>query len=160
VLNLSGGTTTILSGTGTITVPGGGTFGDVIASSVLNKNVALDYLQAVATTSQKTEARAILTGATSNASTGVPAGATFVGYEANTVSKVQFTYDATGTNAFNKSDVNQDGVVDFNDALVVDNSNGLSPFNLSNALTTPDSTAVAGPASASPAPRLPLTPPT
>ena len=61
VLTGSGAATTIVAGTGTITVPNGSNFGQVIASSVLNKNVALDYLQAVATSGEKAEARAILT---------------------------------------------------------------------------------------------------
>jgi len=32
----------------------------------------------------------------------------------------EFSYDPSGANTFNKSDVNQDGVVDMNDAVVVD----------------------------------------
>ena len=44
----------------------------------------------------------------------------------------EFSYDPNGTNTFNKSDVNQDGVVDLNDAILVDNSNGLDYANLAD----------------------------
>ena len=42
----------------------------------------------------------------------------------------EFSYDPNGTNTFNKSDVNQDGTVDFNDAVVVDDANGQDYSNL------------------------------
>jgi hypothetical protein len=143
VLIGSGASTTVKAGTGTITVPAGENFGQVIASSVLNKNVALDYLQAVATASEKQQARAVLTSTTGTTATSIPAGSTFVGYEP-TNGFAQFTYDPTGANAFNKSDVNGDGVVDFNDALAVDALNGDSYTNQANSLTATEPTPVTG----------------
>lgn len=104
--------------TGDVIVPVGENFGQVIDTSVLNKNVALDYLQANATAQQKIEAQAVLSGAT------VPSGATDLGTTDPVTGLEQYTYDPTGANSFNKSDVNHDGVVDFNDAVLVDKFNG------------------------------------
>jgi hypothetical protein len=120
-----------------------GSFATQVNKYVLNKNVALDYLQSHATASQKVEAAAVITGITSNTSTGVPAGATLTGTD-SVSGNVQFTFDPTGTNAYNKSDVNQDGVVDFNDALAVDALSGLDYTSLANSLTATEPAPVTG----------------
>ncbi len=131
-----GGVTTFT--TGAITVPAGENFGQVVDSAVLNKNTALDYLQQNATTSQKQEARAVLTGST------VPAGATNLGTTDPITGLAQFTFDPTGVNSFNKSDVNRDGVVDFNDAVLVDQFNGQDYTNLSDVMDAYQPTPVTG----------------
>ncbi len=94
------------------------TFGDAAVNGKLFKNTALDYLSTYATSTMKQEARAVLTGAT------VPAGAIDLHTTDFVTGQEQFTYDPTGTNAFSKSDVNRDGVVDFNDGTLVDGFNG------------------------------------
>jgi hypothetical protein len=142
VLVGSGSGATIQAGTGTIS-GGASNFSTNITTSVLNKNVALDYLQDVASASEKLEARAVLTVTSGTTAAAIPAGSTFTGTDGAS-GLAQFTYDPTGTNAYNKSDVNSDGVVDFNDALVVDNSYGLSFTNQSNALTATEPTPVSG----------------
>jgi hypothetical protein len=142
VLVGSGPTATILAGTGTMNASAS-TFSTAIDSAVLNKNVALDYLQDVATTNEKLEARSVLTVTTGTTPAAIPAGSTFVGYEPSN-GLAQYTYDSTGANSYNKSDVNSDGVVDFNDALVVDNSYGISYRNQSNALTATEPTPYTG----------------
>ena len=112
-------------------------FGTAIASSVLNKNTALDYLQSNATATQKQEARAVLEGPA------VPAGATQTGTDTEN-GAAQFTFDPTGTNAFNKSDVNSDGTVDMNDAVLVDKFAGQDYTNLNATLTATQQTPVTG----------------
>jgi hypothetical protein len=109
---------------------------DNYQTGVLNKNAAMDYLNTnVGTTGAdlyiRQSGRQILEAAS------IPAGATAV---TNPITHTQvfdpvsglaeFSYDPNGTNTFNKSDVNQDGVVDFNDAVVVDNANGQDFSNL------------------------------
>jgi hypothetical protein len=158
VLVYTGGHAALVPGTGTLVGVGDGTtdtttsaaFGAAIAASttVLNKNVALDYLQSDATTNEKLEARMLLT-VTSN-SAPLPAGAVLAtnssgGQLTDAVSGLnQITFDPTGANAFNKSDVNQDGVVDFNDAVAVDSLNGKSFSSLSDSLTSSEPTPVTG----------------
>ena len=113
-------------------------FGTAIATAVLNKNTALDYLQSHATASQKAEAAAVLTGAT------VPAGATDLHATDPESGLEQFTYDPAGANAFNKSDANQDGVVDFNDAVLVDRFAGQTYASLADDLTATEQAPVTG----------------
>jgi hypothetical protein len=135
--NSTGGAT-ITAGTGRI-LANAATFGAVIDSTVLNKNVALDYLQADATPAEKIEAKQVLTMTTSGA---LPAGATAIAASGSVtgVDSVtgfqQFTFDSQGLNSYNKSDVNQDGVVDINDALAVDSLNGKSFGSLTDALSS------------------------
>ena len=114
------------------------TYGSVIDSTVLNKNVALDYLNANATAQEKQEAQAVLEG------TNVPSGAHDLGVQDPISGLEEYTYDPTGANAFNKSDVNRDGVVDFNDAVAVDQFNGESYTNLANQMTATIPTPVTG----------------
>ena len=155
--NSSGGAT-LSTGTGKLVGVGDGTtdtntsaaFGAAIAASttVLNKNVALDYLQADATANEKLEARMLLT-VTSNTAPlpagAVPATNSSGGQLTDAVSGLnQITFDPTGANAYKKSDVNQDGVVDFNDAVTVDNLNGKSYSSLSDSLTSSEPTPVTG----------------
>ncbi len=109
---------------------------DTYQTGVLNKNAAMDYLNTnVGTTGAdlyiRQSGRAILEG------TSVPAGATAVTNLVSGTATIdpvsglaEFSYDPNGTNTFNKSDVNQDGVVDFNDAVVVDNNNGQDFSNI------------------------------
>jgi hypothetical protein len=95
----------------------------VLEPGAVGANATTDYI--------RSSGAAILEG------TSVPIGATAV---TNNVSGLpvtdavsglkEFTYDPTGVNTFNKSDVNQDGVVDFNDAVTVDNETGKNPSNL------------------------------
>ena len=107
-----------------------------IMNGVLDKNAALDYMNtnvpqlgavgANATTDyiRQTGARVL---ETATPTTAIPFGASAV---INAVSgtatvdpvsgNAEFTYDPTGVNTFNKSDVNNDGVVDFNDAVIDD----------------------------------------
>jgi hypothetical protein len=114
-------------------------FGDAVRTAVLNKNTALNYLNVNATPQMKAEAAAILNvpGNSSN----VPFGATDLGNIAGTE---YFSYDPNGVNAFNPNDVNRDGVIDFNDAILVDNNNGNSYSNLGEQLLATQQTPVTG----------------
>lgn len=93
------------AGTDRLTTASGATFGDQVRNGVLLKNQALDYLQAHATAQQRIDASASL---------------------AN---------DPTGSNAFNKFDVNRDGLISLNDAAVVDKFVGSDYRNLSDQLS-------------------------
>jgi hypothetical protein len=128
-LTIGTGTTTIINASGSTTATAQ-TFGDAVRSGVLFKNAALDYLNNStfgATAQMKTEARAVLEGSA------VPSGATLVGTDTYS-GQLQFTYDQNGTYAFDKHDVNRDGVVDFNDAVLVDQYQTQSYTNLANQL--------------------------
>jgi hypothetical protein len=110
-----------------------------IMTGVLNKNAAMDYMNAnvgtVTTVDQyiRSSGAAILEGSS------VPAGATAI---MNPIShtavidpvsgQAEFTYDPSGANTFNKSDVQQAGVVDFNSAVTVDNVIGKNPSNIAD----------------------------
>jgi hypothetical protein len=87
-----------------LTAASGATLGDRLRKGVLRKNAALDYMQANATAQQKVDARA-------NA-----------------------TIDPTGANAFNKMDVNRDGLVSRFDARTVDQFSGKDYRNLNDQL--------------------------
>jgi PEP-CTERM motif len=128
---------TLVFTTGTITATASN-YGSVIDSTVLNKNVALDYLNQNATAQEKQEARAVLEGPT------VPSGATSLGADAIAPNTVDYTFDPNGANAFNKSDVNRDGTVDFNDAVDVDGFNGQSYTSLANDVSATILTPVTG----------------
>ena len=78
------------TGSTTLTTASGVEFGDMIRKGVLRKNAALDSLASSATAQQKIDASASLVN------------------------------DPTGANAFNKRDVNRDGLVDFVDAVTSD----------------------------------------
>jgi PEP-CTERM motif len=119
-------------------------------TGVLDKNSAMDYLNAnVGTTGAdlyiRQSGRAILEAAT------VPAGATPVLSPITGTQVVdpvsgllEFSYDPNGTNTFNKSDVNQDGVVDFNDAVLVDKNNGQDYTNLGDQVASTEQAPVTG----------------
>jgi hypothetical protein len=83
-----------------LTAASGADFGDRVRRGVLRKNAALDWLHANATSQQKLEA---------------------------TASAVN---DPTGANAFNKFDVNRDGMVSRRDAKIVDQFIGKDYRNL------------------------------
>jgi hypothetical protein len=80
-------------------------FGTALHSAVLVKNAALDWMNTHATAQQKIEASA------------------------------NSTSDPTGANAFNKFDVNRDGLMNRSDAQIVDNFVGMDYRNLSNQLS-------------------------
>lgn len=94
--------------TDTLTAASGATFADQVRHGVLRKNAALDYMQTNATAQQKLDASANLTN------------------------------DPTGTNAFNKFDVNHDGLVNRDDAKVVDRNVGRNYTNLNDVLGSTD----------------------
>jgi hypothetical protein len=129
-------------------------FADVVRNpnNVLRKNAALDYVNsdlsgylsganptlATAAGFLFQSGRAVLTGST------VPSGATDLHSTDPVTGLKQFTYDPTGANAFNKTDINRDGVVDLNDAVIVDNNNGNSYTNLTQSLAATIPTPVSG----------------
>jgi hypothetical protein len=143
------------------------TFADVVRNpnDVLRKNYALNYVNNYLNTTTDTTgaaflrktAAAVLTGynpATVNVSTGtnpvtglpnyIPTGATDLGTTDPITGLEQYSYDPTGANAFNPSDVNRDGTVDFNDAVLVDQYNGQSYQNLTQSLAATAQTPVTG----------------
>jgi hypothetical protein len=90
--------------TASLTIGGGETLGDALRRGVLRKNDALDYLQANATAQQKIDASANL------------------------------AVDPSGSNAFNKFDINRDGRVSRNDAAIVDKFIGADKTNIAQQL--------------------------
>ncbi|MDP9175236.1 MAG: hypothetical protein M3O30_15415 [Planctomycetota bacterium] len=104
---------------------------------VLNKNAAMDYMNTnvgtITAADQyiRSSGRAILEAAS------IPSGATAVTNAVSGQAVIdpvtglsEFSFDPTGVNTFNKSDINRDGVVDFNDAVLTDNNNGMDYTNL------------------------------
>jgi hypothetical protein len=143
------------------------TFADAVRdpTNILRKNFALNWVNTYLNTTTDTTgaaylrktAAAVLTGynpATVNVSTGtnpvtgqpnyIPTGATDLGTTDPITGQEQYTYDSTGTNAFNPNDVNRDGTVDFNDAVLVDQYNGQSYQNLTQSLAATAQTPVTG----------------
>ena len=124
------------------------TFADAVRNpdAVLRKNAALDYIQNYLNTTSFTAAAAYLkkTGAAVLSGSTVPVGATDLGTQDPITGLEQFTYDPTGANAFNKSDVNRDGTVDFNDAVLVDEYNGQTYANQTESLAAVAPTPVTG----------------
>ena len=114
------------------------------STGVLVKNAAMDYLDTNVAqvgsvgannvdTYIRQSGRAILEAAS------VPLGASPVLSPITSLQVVdpvsgldEFSYDPNGVNTFNKADVNRDGTIDFNDAVTVDNANGLDYTNLAN----------------------------
>ncbi len=107
-------------------------------TGVLDKNQAFDYVNSTIGDITPADQYIRKTGAAVLEGTAIPAGATPV-YVPGSSSVVQtdpiataeqgtnvyeYSYDPTGVNTFNKSDVNRDGTIDFNDAVIVDNDNG------------------------------------
>lgn len=97
--------------TTTLTPTAGETLGDAIRRGVLRKNAAMDWLQTSATAQQKADA-AVTTSA-----------------------NPRFTAAVAQANAFNRFDVNHDGVADLIDAAVVDKFVGKNPANLVDQVT-------------------------
>ncbi len=121
----SGAATTYSSG-GTIS-GGAATFSQKLPVSVLYKNAAMNYLNNIATTSQKTEAQVTIS---VNHGASAP---TYAGVAANLVSlgsaggQDVYTLDnGSGQNAFNPADVNHDGQINLDDAFIVDKFAGKS----------------------------------
>jgi hypothetical protein len=124
------------------------TFSDVVRNpnDVLLKNTALNYISNYLNTTSDTTgalflrqtAEAVLEG------TNIPSGATNLHTTDPITGLEQYTYDPNGVNAFNPTDVNRDGVVDFNDAVLVDQYNGQSYQNLTQSLAATEPTPVTG----------------
>jgi hypothetical protein len=124
------------------------TFSDVVRNptNVLRKNTALNYINTYLNTTSDTTgalflrqtAAAVLEGST------IPVGATNLHTTDPITGLEQFSYDPNGVNAFNPADVNRDGVVDFNDAVIVDGFNGQSYQNLTQSLAATEPTPVTG----------------
>jgi hypothetical protein len=91
---------------GTLTIASGATLGDQLRNGVLRKNAALDYLQAN----------------------------TVAGDPIRVSASQNITNDPTGINAFNKFDVNHDGLITRSDALTVDALLGKDYTNLNDQL--------------------------
>jgi hypothetical protein len=106
-------------------------------NGVLVKNAAMDYLNANVGNTTGVDQYIRQTGRAVLEGTSIPSGATAI---TNTVSGTavvdsttglkEFTYDPTGVNTFNKSDIQQAGTVDFNDAVLADNNFGMDYTNL------------------------------
>jgi len=148
------------------------TFADVVRNpnDVLRKNYALNYIGSFLNSylSQPTyhnaaayllsSGAAVLTGtnpSTPNIDLGktnpvdgteeyIPSGATDLGTTDPVTGLEQYTYDPTGANAFNPNDVNRDGAVDFNDAVLVDEYNGQTYENQTQSLAATAQTPVTG----------------
>jgi hypothetical protein len=147
----SAGSTTGLNATAT-------TFADVVRdpTDVLRKNAALAYINNYLTNYASYNASsagalflrqtgaAVLTAAGITTAAGVPRNATALNTTDPITGYEQFTYDPNGANAFNAADVNRDGVVDFNDALLVDQYNGQSYSNLTQSLAATEPAPVSG----------------
>ena len=137
--------TSVTSLTNNATTP----FADSVRSntSVLRKNTALDYVNTNtggatydansnptnANAYLRSTARAVVT--TVNASQVVPGGATLLSSNPTTGIKT-YTLDPTGINAFNKFDVNRDGMINRQDAQIVDALAGKDYTNMSDQLST------------------------
>lgn len=123
------------AGTDSLTSASGATFGDQVRNpnAHLNKNAALDYVQAATSNNGNADqawlrqsARVVLTRPT------LPAGAASL--STNTDGSVNFTWDPTGANAFKKTDVNHDGRINRADAQIVDHFIGTNFRNLTQQL--------------------------
>ncbi|HUB23964.1 MAG TPA: PEP-CTERM sorting domain-containing protein [Tepidisphaeraceae bacterium] len=125
-----------------------------ITTGVLNKNGALAYVQNYTsgatydTDGNATNAAAFIrqTGRAVLNGPALPSGAVELAAGTNIAQQsiVYYTYDPEGTNAFNSADVNRDGVVDFNDAVLVDQYNGQSYTNLADQEAATEPTPVTG----------------
>jgi hypothetical protein len=110
-----------------------------VMTGVLNKNAAMDYMNANVGNVSAVDQYIRKTGAAVLEGSSVPAGATAVMNPVSGTAQIdpvsglaEFTYDPTGVNTFNKSDVQQSGVVDFNSAVTVDNVIGKNPANIAD----------------------------
>ena len=102
----------------TLTSASGATFGDQVRNGVLVKNAAMDYMQ-----SNTADASFSALNQALNAS----------GFLRQTASR-NLANDPTGANAFNRYDVNGDGLVTRNDAAIIDHFYGKSFTNISDQL--------------------------
>ena len=148
------------TGTGytTGTISGGqANFADTVRNATLRKNDALNYMQTNtadanfsghtplnASAFLRQTGRAVLTMTGDTTAAGVPANAIALNSTDPNSGLELFTYDVNGIYAFDKHDVNRDGVVDFNDALIVDQFNGVSSTNLTQQLAATQQTPVTG----------------
>jgi hypothetical protein len=134
------------------------TFADAVRdpTDVLRKNAALNYINnylnnpgaynatAVEALWVRQTAAAVLTTTGVTTAAGVPRNSTALNTTDPVTGLEQFTYDPNGVNAFNPADVNRDGVIDFNDAILVDQYNGQSYSNLNQSLAANQQTPVSG----------------
>jgi hypothetical protein len=102
----------------TLTSASGATFGDQVRNGVLVKNAALDYMQA------NTGDASYSSGQPTNASA----------YLRMTASRNP-TNDPLGMNAFNRYDVNGDGLVNRTDAAIIDHFFGKSYTNMADQIS-------------------------
>ncbi len=133
-------------------------FADAVRNGVSRKNDALAYLQAGtadatydaagnptdASAFLRQTGRAVLTVTGVTTAAGVPRNATALNSVDGATGLERFTYDPAGAHAFDNHDVNLDGVVDFNDAVLVDNANGLDYTNLTRQLASTQQSPVTG----------------
>ncbi|MGA2229411.1 MAG: hypothetical protein ABSH22_00660, partial [Tepidisphaeraceae bacterium] len=124
-----------------------------LTNGVLNKNAALNFVQTQ--TSDATYSSGVATNASAfirqsgravlvaSSPATVPSGATDLGLQSVSGGE-EFTYDPTGAYAFNSADVNRAGLVDFNDAVIVDSFIGQSYTNLADSLAATIPTPVTG----------------
>ena len=133
-------------------------FADAVRNGVSRKNDALAYMQAGtadatydangnptdASAFLRQTGAAVLTAAGVTTAAGVPRNATALNSVDGATGLERFTYDPTGANAFNNHDVNLDGVVDFNDAVLADNFNGQDYTNLTQQLAATQQAPVTG----------------
>jgi hypothetical protein len=132
----------------TLTVSGSTPFADAVRNpnAVLRKNAALNYINNYLNTTTDTAGAAFLrkTGAAILAGSSVPSGATDLHSVDPITGLEQFSYDPTGTNAFNPLDIDRAGLVDFNDAILVDEYQGESYTNLTQSLAATEQAPVTG----------------
>ena len=133
------------------TISGGqANFADTLRSAVLRKNDALNYMQAntadgsAASVFLRLSGRASLTAPGVTTAAGVPRNAIALNITDPNSGLEEFTYDSDGSITFDKHDVNDDGVVDFNDAVLVDQFNDDSSSNLTQQLAATEQTPVTG----------------
>ncbi len=123
-------------------------FADTVRAAVLRKNTALAYMQSNtadasfnssngplnASAFLRQTGRAVITAPNITTAAGVPRNATALNATDPNSGLELFTYDPKGSNTFNAADVNADGVIDFNDALLVDQYNGYDYTNMQQQL--------------------------
>jgi hypothetical protein len=148
------------TGTGytTGTLSGGqAAFADAVRNGVSRKNDALAYMQSNTSDAMfngitptnasaflRQSGQAVLTMPGVTTAAGVPRNATALNTLDPDSGLERFTYDPTGVNSFNNHDVNLDGVVDFNDAVLVDHFNGQDYTNMTQQLAATQQTPVTG----------------
>jgi hypothetical protein len=119
-------------------------FADTVRSATLRKNTALAYMQSNTADASysplnasgflRQTGAAVLTAPGVTTPAGVPRNAAALNAIDPNSGLEKFTYDPLGNNTFNAADVNADGVIDFNDALLVDQYYGNDYTNMTQQL--------------------------